>query len=491
MEIATNKRKKESNLYTIDADGVLTLSPHIGQAKVLTMPLSVRFILMLAGSQGGKTSLGPWWLNYEIERVGRGDYIAATTNFDLFKLKMLPETRRIFEDVLKIGRYWPGNRILEIRDPETGRFLAKKADDEMWARIILRSAESPSGMESLSAKAAWLDEVGQDAWDVNIWEAILRRLSLAQGRVLGTTTVYNSGWTKSEWYDRWAAGDKQYAVVQFNSVDNPSFPEAEYERAKRTLPDYKFKMFYQGMFDRPPGLILGDFKETMVVDTFGKDDQGNEIVGIPTDWKVVVGVDFGGANTSTIWLTQNPYDGCIYAYRETLEGDMPTSEHVQKAKDFAGYGIIRCVFWGGAPGETQQRLDWGTEGIVVNEPVVSDVESGIAKMIEVIKLDKFRILRHLSGLRHEINTYKRKIDESGNTTNEIENKGRFHRIDGLRYSLPVIANGISSWDDVSDLGKSEQGTKGTFDTENRFIGRDNQIEVIYGNQEDVAISPFR
>src|SRR5205814_10640183 len=101
---------------------------------------------------------------------------------------------------------------------------------------------SGGGLESATAKAALLDEAGQDSFGVEDWEAVLRRLSLSQGRVFLGTTPYNLGWLKSEIYDRWTAGDTAYEVIQFASTQNPAFPPAEYERAKATMPAWRFAM---------------------------------------------------------------------------------------------------------------------------------------------------------------------------------------------------------------------------------------------------------
>src|SRR5205823_5064075 len=103
-----------------------------------------------------KTSFGPWWLHREIERCGPGDYLAVTSTFDLFKLKMLPTLCEVFEQILGIGRYWSGDRVIELCDPATGKFLARRSQDTMYTRIILRSAEAKSGLESTTSKAAWL-----------------------------------------------------------------------------------------------------------------------------------------------------------------------------------------------------------------------------------------------------------------------------------------------------------------------------------------------
>ncbi len=401
------------------------LSLHPGQARAWRS--NRRFTFILSGTQGGKTSFGPWWLWREIKNCGQGDYLAVTASFDLFKLKMLPEIRTVFETILKLGRWWAGDKVLELRDPATGEFWAKRADDPMWGRIILRSAHSSGGLESATGKAAWLDECGQDSFVLENWEAVLRRLSLSQGRVLGTTTLYNAGWLKSEVYDPWVDGDKDFEVVQFASILNPAFPRAEFERAGRKVQDHRFSMFYLGQFSRPPGLIYGDFTDGMLCDPFP----------IPLDWRRVVGIDFGGANTATVWLAEDPDTEIWYIYRETLEGGKSSSEHVGAANEAMEEGA-EYTFVGGAGSEGQQRADWEDAGLPVKEPVISGLEAGIDRVIGLIKPNHLRVFRTLKGTRDEIGGYRRKSDSAGDTTDEIVNKRKYHRLDGLRYAAVYI-----------------------------------------------------
>lgn len=438
-----------SALYTVDDKGKLTLKFHPGQAKVWNSQR--RFVLMLAGTQGGKTSFGPWWLWREIERQGPGDYLAVTTTYPLFMLKMLPEMTKVFCEVLGIGRLWRGQGVIEIRDPATGEFLAQNAQDQMYARVILRAASSPSGLEAATANAAWLDECGQDSWDALIWEAILRRLSLRQGRVLGTTTVYNMGYLRNEWYDHWVNGDPEYDVIQFDSTLNPVFPKAEFERAMRKMPRWRFEMFYRGKFARPAGLIYNMFEDEMVVDPFI----------IPLEWEEVVGIDFGGANTATVWLAHDQRNDMWYLHHETLEGNMSSVEHARKIAETAGRKIAWTTFTGGAKSEIQSRMDFGEGGIEVLMPTVGDVEAGISRVIELINLNKLRIFKNMTGVRHELATYRRKLDDAGLATNDIMHKNTFHRLDALRYAVTRIE--LETGDSMLDLGKVE-GFKHVFDS---------------------------
>lgn len=413
------------SLWTIQNE-VLDLTPHKGQWQALQS--QKRFIFILAGTQSGKTSFVPWWLNAEITRTsdpnGNNDYLAVTASYDLFKLKFLPEIRNVFEYILRIGRYWAAERIIELKDPAKG-FWAKRSDDPMWGRIILRSAASPSGLESATVKAAILDEAGQDEFTLETWEAVLRRLSLYQGRVCAATTLYNLGWIKSEIYDAWRNGDKDIDVIQFASIQNPAFPQAEFERAKSKMQDWRFSMFYLGKFSKPAGLIYSAFEDRMLVDDFA----------IPDDWERIIGVDFGGANTARLWLAQDPYSEKWYAYKESLEGDKSSQEYVQDTIDNTQGSFIAV---GGSSSETQFRMDWSAAGLEVYEPPIKEVESGIDRVTQLMKQDKFRVFHSCSGLRDELGSYRRKLDERGEPTEEIINKRTFHRLDALRYAASYI-----------------------------------------------------
>lgn len=414
-----------SSLWKIE-NGKLILDQHYGQSQAWQSLR--RFVFILAGTQSGKTSWLGWWLWREILNTaspeGNNDYIATTASYDLFKLKFLPEIRSVFEHILRIGRYWSGERIIELKDPIKG-FWAKRVDDPMYGRIILRSAASPSGLESATAKAAIMDEAGQDEYTLETWEAVLRRLSLHQGRVCAATTLYNLGWIYSEIYQPWRDGDKDIDVIQFASVQNPAFPPAEFERARSKMQDWRFAMFYLGQFAKPAGLIYACFQDDWLIDPFS----------IPDDWERVIGVDFGGANTAKLWLAHDHDKDQWIAYKEELSGDKSSQEHVAEVQEQTrgDYLVV-----GGSASETQYRMDWSAAGLYVHEPPIKEVENGIDKVTELMKANRFRMFRTLSGLRDEIGSYRRKLDEAGNPTEEILNKRNYHRLDSLRYAATYI-----------------------------------------------------
>lgn len=106
----------QTGVIRVTNDGDILVCPHKGQQEALNAP--ERYVFILSGSQAGKTSIGPIWLEQEIYgktdkktgkvvRAGRGsgDYLAVTASYDLFNMKMLPELTRYFCDYLGDGRY--------------------------------------------------------------------------------------------------------------------------------------------------------------------------------------------------------------------------------------------------------------------------------------------------------------------------------------------------------------------------------------------------
>ena len=407
-------------LWRVDDAGRLQINFHYGQGQAWRS--EKRFILVSSGTQGGKTEFGPIWLHREITRRGPGDYLVVTTTAEMAKMKVLPALRSYLEYTLGIARYWPSERMFELRDPETGKFWANGPSDKMWGRILLRTVASPEGLESATAKAAWLDEAGQNKWQAWHWWAILRRLSLHQGRVLITTTPYNLGWLKREVYDRWKAGHPDYDVINFPSIWNPAFPREEFEEARKRLPDWLFEMMYLGRFTRPAGLIYNDFDDSMIEDDYQ-----------PTpDQRIVCGVDFGAVHTAIVCFAEDD-NGVWHAFREYLGGGISTVEHVEREKREILSRYRRVTYVGGAPSEKQYRMDWRRHGIPVKQPPVSDVEVGILMVTELIRTGRFRVSRKCPGLLSELGSYQREVDPEGNPTERILDKESFHLLDATRY----------------------------------------------------------
>jgi hypothetical protein len=355
----------------------------------------------------------------------------------------------VFEQILGVGRFWAGDRILELKDPASGEFRAKKSTDPMWGRIILRSADSLGGLEASTARSAWLDEAGQDRFTVDAFRAIRRRLALAQGRVLITTTLYNLGWIVQQIVDKAEAGgtvevkeisegelehtdnaEADIDLIQFDSIVNPAYPLEEYEEARSELPDDEFQMFYRGRRAQLRGLIY---------DIFDKDRHTCPRFPIPPTWKRYVGLDFGPVNMAAVFFAEEPETKRLYGYREYLAGGRTAKGHAEKFLEGEPGRPIRCV--GGVKSERQWHHEFAQAGYPVRLPPISDVGVGINRVYGALKQDGLIFFEDLHGTLDQFGRYRRKRDRNGNFLNEIERKSEFHYLDAIRYIISASRTG--------------------------------------------------
>ena len=413
----------------------LRFHPHAGQFKALQT--IVHFLLVLCGFQSGKTVFGPIWLEREIQRTFRdgeeNDYLACSADYDVLRLKMLPAL--LFHFVECRGwLYRASDRIIEGPRGE---------------RIILRSAGAPRGLESVTAKAAWCDEWGMDSVDISVWDALQRRLAVYEGRVLITTTPYNLGWLYTEVYKRAIGGDPNYGLVNFRSIDNPVFPRAEWDRLWALWPKWKSEMMLEGKMVRPAGLIYSDYDDSYaelepVYDESGRlmrfeDHGGGHLVkpfSIPAHWLRRVGVDFGASlHNAQEWWAEEPGTGNYYWYRDVSQIDRTGPEQARDAKDYAE---PVAVAYGGAPSEDDARLEWAKAGFPVSKPLIHDVEPGIDAMTGLFRTRRLFVFDTVTGVRSDLGTYSRELDDAGEPTMKIKDKEKWHRMDAGR----AVASGV-------------------------------------------------
>lgn len=434
---------------SINDDEFNALDFHLAQN--LAWDSDKRYIIFSAGAQSGKTTWGPRWLMREIyhPEIGRGggDYLAVTATFDLFKLKMLPSMLNVFQRIYKVGKYWGAERVIELRDPETGEFWARRSTDPMWGRIILRSADSPGGLEAATAKGVWVDEIGQDRFPRGSYSAIKRRITVYRSRVLMTTTLYEPGWflyeiirpakrDQKEIYVDNDMGELSYVnnnerntfLVQFDSTINPSFSKEEFLENKEFLDEEEFAMYFKGREGSSKFLVYSNFDfERHTCPPFS----------VPPTWDRYIGVDYGGAHTCATFYAEDPSTNLLYCYDTYLDGQMAIKEHVKNIlTKCGGRPSLAC---GGAPNEDQWRREFGQYGLFVNRPSVHEVEVGIDRVNHTHRVDGIIYFDNLTGIIGQKANYRReKNPETGEPTKNIKSKNDFHYLDAERYIISEI-----------------------------------------------------
>lgn len=425
----------------------MKLTFHPGQSRAWKS--EKRIVAIIAGHQSGKSVLGPHWMKREMERRGPGDYLVVGPTNPLLKKKVLPEFLKLFETQLALGEYRASDKIFYVS--RAGQVRLHGAASDTPTKVFFGHATDPESVESATAKAAWEDEAGQSKFKHEAHEAIQRRLSIHQGRTLITTTPYNLKWLKTEVYDPWVKSGKNHpdiGVINFDSLMNPAFPREEYESKRRTLPAWKFNLFYKGIFERPAGAIFDRFNNCAppaghVVPRFR----------IPAEWPRYLGLDFGATNTAGVFLAaelgpNRLPTGRYYAYREYHPGKLPPQTHVH---DLLEGEPGHPLAIGGSPQEDDWRDRFSHAGMGVCEPPVRDVEVGIDSIYEmtvnhVNGWPELVFMDHLTGTLGQMENYSREMDEMGEPTEVIEDKQLFHFIDALRYICVWLKRGgLAGW----------------------------------------------
>lgn len=389
-----------------------------------------RTIAVIAGTQGGKSTFGPWWLLREIQRKGPGDYCIVGPTLELLKKKALPEMIRVFAD-LKLGEYKSAERLFVFS--EHGLISMFGTSDEP-CKIFVGYATKQDSLESATYKAVWADEAGQADFKLGSYQALNRRLAIHQGRILFSTTPYTWNWLKSEIYDRYVNNEEGYAVVNFPSNLNPAFPQAEFERQRKLLPEWLFGLMYEGKFTKPAGVVFPSFFDSGRCARFE----------IPASWRRLSGHDFGPIHTAACFAAQNPKTGVIYVYGTYMPGEQRTTENHGASMLKKQNLRTAPLAWGGAPSEDNWRRDFTNVGYPIRKPPVADLFEGIHRLDSLIQRGLFKVFDDLKHLCEEFTTYSYELSKTGEVLDDkIQDKETYHRIDCCRYLACALYEGLA------------------------------------------------
>lgn len=483
------------NLREYLEDGGMRLNLHPGQVKAWNS--KARFVAIISGTQGGKTSFAPNWLMREMRLCGSGDYLYVSPTLALMDKKALPEVLEVFEKKGKLGRYFATKNKF-VCSEDGMRFLHGEGnfDPDRPTQIFFGYATNPESLESMTAKAAVLDEAGQNTFKLASWEAILRRVALNSGRILIGTTPYNFGWLYHQVYKRWQDGDPDYEVVNFPSVMNPSFPKEEAERAKRTMATWKYNMFYLGKFTKPAGLIYDIFDEYHLTDPFH----------IAPNLKRVIGLDFGGTNTaaSKFALLNN---GKFVQYEEYWpKKTLTLFEHlsdilkpepsvvIDEDRKFIYYDRNLITIIAGASSETQWRAELAGFGVYSVPSIIRDVELGIERVYSQLKTNCFQVFRNCTNTIDDFYTYSRETDDAGEVIpGTIQDKAAYHLLDTARYGISWIGNphraGVDVDSTVKAFLRNEEDPFSVVLDENLDLDNKSIQRIILGLKENKQLHP--
>jgi hypothetical protein len=394
-----------------------------GQASLLS-DFDSPVLAAIAGTGGGKTMTGYWWLHSRMEAYPGNTWGMAEPTWQMLDKVILnssdpgrPTLEEYFRQVGHHPDYSKGERII-------------KSD---FGQVYLYTAENPNSMQGAPLKGFWLDEPGQ--MSLLAHQTALQRVGMMRGQELLTTTPYNLGWLLTEIAQQ---NGKGIHVEKWRSIDRPGFPKETYEYMRQHLPPWRFRMMYDAEFERPAGLIYGSFNESVcVIDRFE----------IPSNWLVYTGHDFGRDNPAALFTAQDPATGNFFHFHEYIPGPgLSVHERVEAWKKIIclpgeqgkenpkTHNVIKRI-GGSVNGEEETRQAYNAHGWIINAPKLKNVEPRIDKVIGLHQLNKIFAFRDMAHYLDEKRTFSRKLDSSGQPTAEIDNEARYHLVSCEQYEM--------------------------------------------------------
>ena len=373
---------------------------HPGQAAVFKT--DARFTALIAGTGGGKTWTGPWWLAREVARHPTGTFGVGAPTYPMLSRVTVPALIEAFQGTDLEGIYKQSDHTYHL---PTGGL------------IYCCSTDNPDHIEGGQYRAWWLDEAGQmKAWT---WKVIQARLGFHMGNCLFTTTPYSLNWLYRDVYLLAKAGDPDYFVSQFASILNPSYPKAEFERARKTMDERTFALRYLGEFRRMIGLVWPEF-DTWICQASELQEALEKRKANPQGHINVGGIDWGYNNPFVALQAFRDPDDVLWVYKEHYAERKLLKVHAESLDS-------DCSYWAD-PSGLQERQELQAYGIDV-KPSDNNVSMGIERVTARGRTGRLKIGPGCNCLISEAETYHYKEDSDKPV------KDNDHATDSLRYMI--------------------------------------------------------
>lgn len=285
--------------------------PHEAQQDLLETKST--YILALGGVNSGKTAVAMLWLVNEINRLGTDqEYLIIGPTYSVVMSSTLTQWMKTVKGTALEGD-------LKGAGPATYTMGT-------GGKVYFRSAEA--AFDGLKPLASVIDEGGD--CNENLWHSVRRRMvGNKGGRCLISTTPYlNYDWIPREICQRADDGDKAYFYRCMLSTANPTTDLVKLERDRREKPKWEFEMYYEGKFNKPPGLIY-DFK-TADGDSCFVDIPEN---GLP-DGSYWGTVDWGGTDPTVALCAVLDVNDCLWVFWERYIKSEDILQTISHLKEF-------------------------------------------------------------------------------------------------------------------------------------------------------------
>ena len=365
------------------------------QKRILLSQAHIR--ALIGGTGTGKTYLLPRWLYVSMLEYPHEEWIVSAPTILMLKRNPVKYIERFFREA----------KITYTLN-KTDMFLETK-----WGMVYFISAENEERMQGIHPKGIFADEAG--LFPLGWWETAIQRIAYKRGFVALLTTPYFNNWLKTEVWDAYHRSDDGIHIENPTSYDNPFYPKENIERARKRLPEWKFKMLFLGQFTKPAGLIYPKY-------------QLCEPFEVPASWNIFIGMDTGYNNpTALVWIAHNPDEDEFYVFKEFKQSRVLPDDIVKALR-----GYENCVIYAD-PANKEVLEILKKKGLIIRQGK-KDVLAGISHVQGLFENGKLRVFNTCRKTIDELDTYSWEQDKTGEYIDRPV-KYNDHLMDALRYAL--------------------------------------------------------
>jgi len=385
--------------------------PYESQRRFLELLETKRFVLLRAGRQLGKSTVGMAAMVRQIYEkptpMGTGWIVSPT-------YPMAEQLRWKIEDSL-------GQLIVDKREGNTPVYYFEPPPGRKGLyRVEVKTAEKPDRLRGATLDWVWLDEARN--MDGSVWPILLPTVAVSRGPIFVTTTPSGKDWVWEKISQPAERGSKDFGLVVAKSAEAKHFTNDDIYLMRSQMSEEMARQELDAEIIAFDGMVYGHFSTDIhVVDPLEE---------TPKDAAFVGGIDWGWKDPFvhlTILKTQDKY----YIVDEYYKSGQFLDEHSKAIKGRPFYAAVQRRW--ADPSRPEFISELLSKGIS-SFPAKNDIKLGIDCIKKLLEQRRLFVCRNCVETIREFSRYHYPARTDRNTK-DIPVDAWNHTMDAVRYTV--------------------------------------------------------
>ncbi len=382
-----------------------------------------KILALLTGIQFGKTTVGAMRMAMAMHRYTDPEdaFIICAPTYKILQQSTLPAFLKLMEG---LGEYNKVDAVFRIHGGGICYF---------------RTATEPDSIVGITnVRWVWVDEAGKVS--LYFWENVQARAAFLNCPIDLTSSPYSLNWLFKEIVRPKQKNPEAHPnvdLIQAASWENPYFPVASIEQAKRTMDARRFNALFGGIWERIAGLVY---------DCFSEDENICQPVALPPGTRFYAGVDWGYSEPFVLVVRAVTPAGNHFQVSEVYKSGLTITDIVRICGEKKSvYNIERYYCDPSQPGHIEELSRNGIPAVPAN----NDIRLGVDKHYELIKTRAYKVFAGTSPYTlDEYDTYHYpqpdEVDADQATKDQKPVGQNDHSMDANRYcTMGTVAMGAN------------------------------------------------